>query len=682
MTSKYRVPKILAVSLLTLALMMQLCFSALIQVSAAEGSNVILNFDSWTDTSAVAQDQDPVAYELVDQGGGDKALKMTTGSSAGTIGTGNVGMAPATTDWSGSMGLSVYMENLSADAPLAVRLMFFANNTTGQTDLWSLAHDAAYSMVSGETVTPAKTTYGFVVLPAGFKGTVNVPFAAFAGQWYGSQAAAMNTAAGGLIYCTFDTVNYLGMSLLVDDISLMKAPAAPVVEDFSTWVDTSRAVAEGGISYTLTNTVRQGNALKLTLPETSSADSGNIGFSPVVLDWSGKGGLQLYMKNLSDAPLAVSVRFIAKNETQPELWSMAAQTASIRLIQGDTVTESNTTSGVVTLPANFDGYVQLPFAEFTGGWYGSQNSQLDLATVTAMYLFYDTRADEGYLGKSMLLDEISLISALSDVTPVNPGTSSDAGSDSNASSAAPPDTGSEASGAVSSAPALIEKTVENFDGMADTSAIQADQDPISYDLIADAKGGKALKLSVVGTQTNPVGVGNVGFTPTLTDWSAGKGLKMYLKNLSNDNLAVRIMFIDGTKGDLWTAAHQTPVTFTSMDGKETAGELVYGFVLMPANFEGYVSIPFSAFSGSWHGTANKDLDLSNISAMYASFDTSAAAGYCGKSMVLDEISLYGVEVPKTGEELPLGLIAVLLVSAAVLTVAFFCKRREAEAHAE
>ena len=469
--------------------------------------------------------------------------------------------------------------------------------------------------------------------------------------------------------------------------ALMQVSAAEgSVEDFSTWVDTSKAAAEGGIGCTLTNTAGQGNALKLTLPETSSADTGNVGFTPVLLDWSGKGGLQLYMKNLSDAPLAVSVRFFASNGTQTDLWSMAAQTASIRLIQGDTVTESNTTYGFVMLPANFDGYVQLPFAEFTGGWYASQNSQLDLATVTAMYLFYDMRADAGYLGKSMLLDDVSLISALSAVTPVSSDTSSDTSSaaqsdtSSGTSSAAQSDTSSEASSAVSSAPpALIEKTVENFDGMTDTSTIQADQDPVSYELIAGANGGKALKLSVVGTKTNPVGVGNVGFTPTLTDWSAGEGLKLYLKNLSNDNLAVRIMFIDGTKSDLWMAAHQTPITLTSMDGEKTASELLYGFVLMPANFEGYVSIPFSAFSGSWHGTANKDLDLSNITAMYASFDTSEASGYCGKSMVLDEISLYGVEAPKTGEELPFGLVAVLLVSAAALTVAFVCKRRQTHA---
>ena len=186
-----------------------------------QSTNVIMNYNSWSSFSGkLAQDGDPVAVELITRSGSNKAVQMTVGTPSS--GAANVGLVPDSTDWSGAVGLQMYVKNPSETDVMAYSPRFFCNNTSAQTDFWVMGNGKPYSLVSGTDVTTETSAYSFVFLPAGFEGYIRMPFTSFSGAWYGTQPANINLANAGLIYATFDTNTYTGMSVIFDDVSLIK----------------------------------------------------------------------------------------------------------------------------------------------------------------------------------------------------------------------------------------------------------------------------------------------------------------------------------------------------------------------------------------------------------------------------------------------------------------------------
>ena len=82
-----------------------------------------------------------------------------------------------------------------------------------------------------------------------------------------------------------------------------------------------------------------------------------------------------------------------------------------------TVTDSTTPYSFVFLPANFKGYVRIPFSGFTGAWHGSKASKMKLDTVTSIYFAFDTNPKGKYIGKTLVLDTISLIKSMDEPVP-------------------------------------------------------------------------------------------------------------------------------------------------------------------------------------------------------------------------------------------------------------------------
>ena len=631
--------------MIALALFVQLLAPSLITASAetvtvTQSTDVIQDFDAMdtlVNGSNYVQDGDPVVVELISESETDKAIKMTVGEGSGN---GNVGFVPSTTDWSNGVGLQMYVKNLSDTAQMVISPRFFCNNNSGATDFWVLNEGQPYVLVSGETVTTSNVAYGVVFLPAGFEGYVRIPFTSFAGGWYGSTPDTMDLAAAGLVYTTFVNNGYSGMSIVMDEISVIKPAQSPVVENFHQWF-TPAVAAEPQIGAEMVNNGIHGMSLKISIVSAGTAN--NLGWTPAVTNWSGSGALQLYVKNLSDSALPFSLRFFANNDVgQTDLWLLdPASAVSIRLIQNDQVSEATANYGFVFVPANFEGYIQIPFSSFVGGWYGSANSTLDLSLVTAMYFFYDTSEAAGYVGKSMLVDDFSLLTALSDVTPEpseDPTEGQDPTEGEDPTEGQDP-TEDDKKEEIPTKPLKDFTAVEKFDAWTDLSKVVYDGDPLTVELIADSASDHALKLTVTGAASGSSNSG-MGFTPTNTDWSGKGGLQLYMKNLSNEELAVSVRFIasNGTALDMWMANHEHPITLIS--GKEvTDSAIFYSFVMLPANFEGYVRIPFEAYAGAWYGSANSTLDLSSITAMYMIYDTNPASTYIGKSMMLDEIAL-------------------------------------------
>lgn len=596
---------------LALALLVQLVCPVIPAVSAetatvTQSTDVIMGFDDWTSLDGhLTQDGDPVTVELISELGSDKAVKMTTGTPAS--GSANVGLVPDVTNWSGGVGLQMYVKNPSDTAVMAFSPRFFCYNTAGQQDFMLMSHGTPYSLVSGETVTAATSTYGFVMLPAGFEGYVRMPFTSFSGGWYGTQPANLNLANAGLVYATFNTSGYSGMSVIIDDISVIKPVRMANVEDFHTWF-TNAVTSDSVIATELVNNGSHGMSLKMSVDQ-ANANPIFAAFAPAVKNWSGKGAMQLYVKNLTAGQLPFQPRFFASNGSDPELWQVAADTP-LRFVQNGKVTEGTATYGYVWLPEGFEGYVQIPFSGFVGGWYGSTNDLLDLATAGNIYFFFDASEGAGHVGKSMLVDELNLLNALSDVTP---------------ESTDPADP----------------NTVENFNAWSDTSKLVYSGDPLSAELITESAGDNALQITVTGATSDAVNAGTTGFTPSNTNWSGKGGLQLYMENPSSSQLAVSIRFdaSNGTQTDRWVAGHGTPVKLISNGGVVTDATIAYGFVILPANFKGQVRIPFSSYTGGWYGSGNETLDLSTVPAMYFIYDTNPAGSYVGKSMVVDDISL-------------------------------------------
>ncbi len=670
--------------LVALAMLVQLGCGILPATAAEDATltqitDAIMDMDTWASMEGkIAQDGDPVTVELINQSETDKAVKMTLGTP--TTGGANVGLLPETTDWSGSVGLQMYMENPSDTAVMAVSPRFFGNNAAGQTDFWVMGHELPYYLISGETVTAAACTYGFVMLPAGFAGYVRMPYTSFSGAWYGSQPADLNLAAGGLVYASFDTNGYTGLSVIIDDVSVIKPLKAANVEDFHAWFDTATVVADANMGAALVNNGVHGQSLKISI---DAAGTDNFAaFNPVNLNWSGKAVLQLYVKNLSDSVLPFSPRFFASNGNQTDLWLLSNDT-SLRLIQGETVTESPATYGFVWLPENFEGYVQIPFSGFTGGWYGSANATLDLSAIGGVYFFYDAREASGFVGKAMLVDEFNLVDALADVTP-EPTEPDPTEPDPTEPDPTEPDPTepepTEPKPTIPTKPLDSFTQIENFNAWTDTGSVVYSDDPVAAELYDRGDGNNALKITVTGAASGAVNAGTMGFTPANCDWSGKAGLQIYMKNLSSEEMAVSVRFIasNGKDMDMWTAAHEHPMQLIS-NGEVIDTSVFYTFVMLPANFEGYVRIPFEAYTGGWYGSANSTLDLSSVTSIYFIYDTNPAGAYIGKSMIVDDIALVDSmdePAPPTGDNMPLALLSVLAVlSAAAFVLTVTAKKR-------
>lgn len=200
--------------------------------------------------------------------------------------------------------------------------------------------------------------------------------------------------------------------------------------------------------------------------------------------------------------------------------------------------------------------------------------------------------------------------------------------------------------------------LQDFEGWSDASGLTAaGGDPITGALVTEGTHGKALKLTVTGKDEAPQGNGLVQLPLLSADFSAGEGLTAWVKNLSDTApIAVCTTFFangedpQGTvKTDMWAATHGSAITLVSSSGEETESNIVYGFVILPAGFEGYIKLPLNIFAGGWYGCTGPD--LSQIGGFFFQFDTN---GYRGLSMLFDDLALYTTPdpTPTTTVEVP------------------------------
>jgi len=308
---------------------------------------------------------------------------------------------------------------------------------------------------------------------------------------------------------------------------------------------------------------------------------------------------------------------------------------AIKLISGTTVTDSTTPYSFVFLPANFKGYVRIPFSGFTGAWYGSRTGKMQLDTVTSIYFAFDTNPKGKYIGKTLVLDTISLIKSMDE--PV-PGDNKEPKVPNTAGGVEYKEVDASKFGTASS---NTFTKIESFNAWGDLSRMVYSGDPVETELTELGEMGKALQINITGAKSDPLNSATTGFTPENLDWSSGGGLQIYMVNKSNKQLPVSIRFIasNGKDMDIWLADHGTPVRLITKDNKVYDTTSFYSFVFLPANFEGYVRVPFSAFSGAWYGSKNASLDLTQTTSIYFSFDTNPKNPYLGLSLVIDEIRL-------------------------------------------
>ena len=544
----------------------------------------------------------------------ERRLVIEAESSA----VGSVDFPTETDDWTGKTGLMFDVCNTSSNAvETAFRFRSGDVVLTAASDLY-----AKFLPKSGAPfLAPAN------VLPAGFDGTVILPFSSFSNY---REDMNLKTVSGVELSIKTDDVArlYFDNIRLTDERLEFSTPSAPdVIEDFNLWTDTaSRLISKNGDPLTITlDTSMEGcyQSLRceITGAEKDAVGIGNAGFVPSKTDWTGGQGLQISVRNLSDQELALRPLF--QEAASGELWvPKNAQSYYLKNASEEPIS-SSVIYQCIPVPAHFDGVIQIPFSSFDATVEGLiDDGVLQTNNIGQLLMEFDTVNGKGC---SMLLDDILLINEFFEVeTPVPP-------------------TGD---------------IVEDFDWWTNVESHAASRfgDPVAISLQKSGE-NQALKFDVTGAEDNPVGVGNIGFVPSRTDWSGAKGIQFAVKNPGASDVVMRFIFQEADSGELWVPKSQANYVLQNKDEEPIGAEISYQSLVIPSGFDGIVQLPFEAFAATVEGLIDdKVQQLGHIVQFVIEFDTISDKG---KSLIIDDIALarsileLDQPVKPTGPALPL-----------------------------
>lgn len=459
-----------------------------------------------------------------------------------------------------------------------------------------------------------ETTAQSSLIPAGFEGTVTIPFSSFHTRgWSGNGTIDLSLMRHIFIEITANSTNYI-----IDDIALTYNGGSTVLDidslgdsaNIQNWV-----WADGGklnVSLVKDLRVKVGGA-----NTTTQASWINLYFPQVAGNWTNMNGVEYKVTNLAATP----VKFVFGFEDGNERWiAQSAKKARYISDDGGVVIDDST-----QIPAGFKGIVQIPFSSFGVHPYcfpeSGRNGKMDLGTIGNM-LFFDFDAADN--GDSLIFDDFKAINASIDVSiPDNEGQK----------------------------PGEQSRVIENFDEWTDTGKISSSfGDALDIILANDiADSGNSLKVNIKGTDTNPIGIGNRNFNLMKTNWSGAKGIEVWVHNPNPSAVPVRLMFQEDS-GELWLPKTDSKVCLVSKDGSRQIGSVIYRIVEIPANFDGVLQMPFNSFV-ALEGELKRDglLQLNAITKMYFEFDT---VNFKGKNLYLDTLKILYNDIDLTVPEPP------------------------------
>ncbi len=522
--------------------------------------------------------------------------RLVLEAEAGAAGT--VTFPSAVDDWTGKNGLLFDVCNASSGA---VKAAF--SFRVG--DVVLTADSGMYAKFVPKSGAPFLAQAD--MLPAGFDGTVILPFSSFSGYHENMNLGTVSeteiriqTNAAAQLF--FDNIR------LTDEVLAFPAPSAPeVIEDFNLWTDTaSRLISKNGdpLTVTLDSSMEgryQSLRFEITGADTNPVGIGNTGFVPAKTDWTDGKGFQITVKNLSDKEIALRPLF--QEADSGELWvPKNAQPYYLKNVSEEPAGGSIVYQ-CIPVPAHFEGTIQIPFSSFDATVEGLiDDGVLQLDSIGQLLFEFDTVNGKGC---SLLLDDILLINEFFEVeTPVSP-------------------TGD---------------MIEDFDWWKNTDSHVASRfgDPVTVSLEKIGE-GQRLRLDVTGADSSPVGVGNIGFVPSRTDWSGAKGIQFAVKNPGASDVIMRFIYQEADSGELWVPKSEGIYVLRNKDEDPVGAQIASQSLIIPSGFEGIVQLPFEAFAATVEGLIDDGVQqLGHIAQFVIEFDTISDKG---KGLIIDDIAL-------------------------------------------
>ena len=425
-----------------------------------------------------------------------------------------------------------------------------------------------------------------------------------------------------------------------------------------------------------------GSTLKLA-SETAVWETAVIDLADYRWDFSDYAGIQFYMRRTGEGALHITI------ELGGDWLTFDAATISYRAKNATEWTKlaCNPDNGHFFLPADFEGYVEIPFSGLK-----DTGSQLNKANLYDIRFLQDFSATQ-----TLCLDDLIAVKELerSLSAPSSGGESTDessvpssSGGSSDEPSAPPTDSESSdpASAPDSTASTAVPQKSAPLASYADKStsdnameALQDDsQGKASYIPSIRGKTGSSLKL--IGTKGN---MDWVAFGLKLVSgWDAMgmNAVELYIRKTpadkQSDNGAYRFAITEGGGTAQWETfrlKEKAKVLYMEKGGstlKETE-VLEDGVCMLPSGFEGIVRLPLDQFVYWYGGTAGNDKQIQkdNLYSLTITTDVNADTQY----LVVDEISAIeniryiGSQSPDTGAAACAGAaVAALAGAAAVL----------------
>ena len=572
--------------------------------SGSSSTKVVENFNGMTVENIASKASAYFAYgsgstaviSPTNESASDTALHIQGGTAASvvepTVGIGNASGADAIRFWC--------KNNDTANQ----QLFFFQFDDSEGERFISDNGTAVFKDKNG-----TETTGNSFFIPAGFEGTVTIPFSSFHTRgWSGNGSIDYNLMRHIFIEITANSTAYS-----IDDIALVYSGESTILDadmlgdssNIQSWVWVDGGMLSLSLNKDLSVTVGGPN------PDTQASWI-DLYFAQSVSNWTNMTGVEYRVKNLS----STSVKFVYGFEDGNERW--VAQTGKkARYISDDgtAIIEDST-----QIPANFSGVVQIPFESFGVHPYcypvEGRDGVMNFGSIGGL-LFFDFDAADN--GDSLLFDDFKVIADTIDVSV--------------------PDNGGQEPGEQS-------RVVESFDSWTNTGKINsAFGDTLDISLATDlADSGNSLKVNIAGTETNPIGIGNRNFNLMKTNWTGAKGVEVWVHNPEATPVPVRLMFQEDS-GELWLPKTDAKVALVSQDGTKQISNVIYQIVEVPGNFEGVLQMPFNSFV-ALEGDLKRDgvLQLNNVTKLYFEFNT---VNFKGKNLYLDTVKIHYNDIDLT-----------------------------------
>lgn len=411
---------------------------------------------------------------------------------------------------------------------------------------------------------------------------------------------------------------------------------------------------------------RTGSTLKLAASKDTVWETAAIKLTPY-WNFSDYVGIQFYMKRSGESESQTYHFYLTEAKDWETFHVKGGATVSYRAKGSDAWQKAICDDeGLVWLPANFEGTVEIPFSSLTYWYGGSGNQQLDRANLFDISILTDFSETQ-----TICLDDLMAVTVLerSQSAPPTDSESSDPASapDSTTSTAVPQ----------KSTPLANYADKSSSDNAAE--ALQDDsQGKASY--IPSIRGNAGSSLKLTGTKSN---MDWVAFGLKLVSgWDATgmNAVELYIRKTpadkQSDNGAYRFAITEGGGTAQWETfrlKEKAKVLYMEKGGstlKETE-VLEDGICMLPSGFEGIVRLPLDQFVYWYGGTAGNDKQIQkdNLYSLTITTDVNADTQY----LVVDEISAIeniryiGSQSPNTGAAACAGAaVAALAGAAAVL----------------